>query len=627
MKQEVEKSAQEEKAKLDRQPMLFSPMKIIFIAAWLGLLTGLAESVFLVGWRQYFRQSVVNLSPHALWMAPVIEMFIFILLGALLALLAWFLPRFFKIQTVSFFLGLLSFLALLLLFPQIHIYVKWILAAGLAVQASRIISKHQNGFYQLVRRTTPLLIVVVIGFVLFTFIRERVTEGRALAKLPPAASNAPNVILITLDTVRAESLSLHGYERKTSPQLEKLAQEGAVFNQAIVTASWTLPSHGSMFTGRFYNELGTVGWTKALKTSHPMLAEELGRRGYESAGFAANIAYCTRTYGLNRGMIHYEDYPVSLGQMILSSSIGQEITNSSSIRRAIGYYNNLNAKSADVINDDFLNWLSSREKNRPFFAFLNYFDAHEPLLPPAPFNEQFGPIDSNGTIQFQTTGVDFTDKHEWSAEDLAKHRNAYDSSIAYLDDRLGVLFNKLAEQGILDNTIVIITSDHGESFGDHGLFGHGNSLYYETLWVPLLVRYPSRVPKGVRIEQPVSLRDLPATVLDLIGDTKGENPFPGKSLGRYWDKKTDESNSDSKQFILSEISGASWMEAWSPAAKGKTKSLVADRYHYIYNEDGSEELYNLKTDPKELHNLAQSAEEQKTIAEFRSQMKTISEMK
>ena len=467
----------------------------------------------------------------------------------------------------------------------------------------------------------------MIGLILATFTWEKLSERQALAKLPPASANSPNVIIITLDTVRAESLSLYGYERKTSPQLERLAQESAVFEQAIAPSSWTLPSHASMFTGRLYHELGSLGWTKPFRTSHLTLAEELGRRGYETAGFAANIAYCTRTYGLNRGMIHYEDYPVSLGQMILSSSMGQAITNSNSIRQAIGYYNNLNAKSADVINDDFFDWLSSREQNRPFFAFLNYFDAHEPLLPPAPFNKQFGSTDTNGDIMFQTTGVDFMNKASWSEANLANHRNSYDSSIAYLDDRLGILYNKLTEQKILDNTIVIITSDHGESFGEHGIFGHGNSLYFETLWVPLLIRFPSQVPRGVRIEQPVGLRDIPMTVLDLIGVNKGENSFPGQSLGRYWDKTANESKTDTNQMILSEISGANWMEAKAPAFKGEVKSLVKDRYHYIRNSDGSEELYNLKTDPKELHSLAQTAEEQKIMEEFRSEMKKVPVLK
>ena len=290
-----------------------------------------------------------------------------------------------------------------------------------------------------------------------------------MTKLPsPVSNSTPNVILITLDTVRAKNLSLYGYQRQTTPQLEKLAKDSVVFEQAIATAPWTLPSHGSIFTGQYPHQF-SFGWTEPFKTSHETLADELGRRGYESAGFAANLIYCTRAIGIARGMIHYEDYPVSLGQTILSASLGRAISNSGFVRQLTGFRDTLNRKQAEEVNDDFLSWLSSRNQDRPFFAFLNYFDAHEPLLPPAPFNEQFGSAKTDEKLQYHGVDIEFINKHDWSEQEAQKYRNAYDNSIAYLDYQLGELFAKLSEKGLLDNTLVIITADHGELLGEHGI--------------------------------------------------------------------------------------------------------------------------------------------------------------
>ena len=605
----------------DQQTESFPPLKLMFIAGWFGLITGLLEAFFLIGWRHFVKESPITVSLHALWMAPVAEMIIFILLACVPAFLYWQFPRLFTLRIVYFFFALFFFVALFLLFPQLNIYAKLILAIGLAVQTARLIVKHQKGFYQLVRRSSFWLAAIVAVLALGTFAWQALTERNALAKLPPPATNSmPNVILITLDTVRAKNLSLYGYERQTTPQLEKLAKDGVVFEQAIATAPWTLPSHGSIFTGQYPHEF-SFGWTESFKTSHETLAEELGRQGYESAGFAANLIYCTRAIGIARGMTHYEDYPVSLGQTILSASLGRAISNSGFVRQLTGFRDTLNRKQAEEINDDFLSWLSSRHQDRPFFAFLNYFDAHEPILPPAPFNEQFGSANTDEKLQYHGVDIEFINKHDWSEQEAQKYRNAYDNSIAYLDHQLGELFAKLSEKGLLDNTLVIITADHGELLGEHGIYGHGSSLYIETLRVPLLIRFPSRIPKGMRIQKPVSLRDLPATVLDFLGE-ENQTQFAGESLRKTWDKEAGEENSTEQKVIFSELSSdSSFAESWYPASKGGMQSLITEQYHYIRNDDGSEEFFDRKNDPNELQNLAQTQEAQKLLEEFRSALK------
>ena len=206
---------------------------------------------------------------------------------------------------------------------------------------------------------------------------DRYLEVSAKTKLPPSSPDAPNVLMIVLDTVRAQNLNLYGYHRPTMPKLEQIAKTGVFFEQAVSPAPWTLPSHASMFTGRHPHEL-SADWTTPLDATYPTLAEILYQHGYVTAGFVANKIYCSYESGLNRGFMHYEDYLVSPGQLIRSSALGREITNNLDLRQRFKYYDDLGGKSAERLNHDFLSWLSRQEQG-PFFAFLNYFDAHNPL--------------------------------------------------------------------------------------------------------------------------------------------------------------------------------------------------------------------------------------------------------
>src|SRR5262249_3466064 len=142
---------------------------------------------------------------------------------------------------------------------------------------------------------------------------------------------------------------------------------------------------------------------------------------------------------------------------------------------------------------------------KPFFAFLNYFDAHGPYLPPPPFNRKFG----DGGPQ-----PDLMVRRTWSPQEIQRSIDAYDGALSYLDEQLGILLDKLKNQHLLENTLIVVTSDHGEQFGEHGLFDHANSLYRPLLHVPLVISYPPRVPASIRISHPVTLVNLPSTILD-----------------------------------------------------------------------------------------------------------------
>lgn len=197
--------------------------------------------------------------------------------------------------------------------------------------------------------------------------------------------------------------------------------------------------------------------------------------------------------------------------------------------------------------------------------------------------------------------------------------NAYDSALAYIDNQLGVLISELEGLGELDNSLVIITSDHGEEFGEHGLFRHSNSLYMPTLSVPLSMIFPGTIPRGKVISNEVSLHDLPSTILELL-ELNVETRLPGKSLTRYW-KELDSSRETEGDYLLSEVNFAPRQPQWFPVSKGDMKSMIHHGYHYILNGDQSEELYRYEEDPWEQANLISEADYAQIIEGFRDALK------
>jgi arylsulfatase A-like enzyme len=229
-------------------------------------------------------------------------------------------------------------------------------------------------------------------------------------------------------------------------------------------------------------------------------------------------------------------------------------------------------KPAERVVDEFLAW-EGLASDRPYFAFLNFFDPHEPYEPPGRFRTMFG--------------------EGKTPEDL------YDGSLAYLDQELGRLADTLRARGTLDRTLVVIVADHGEHLGDHGIWGHSNSLYEQLLRVPLIIRFPGRVPAGVRVRQPVSLRDLPVTLLSLA-DSAAPPSLPGVSLTGAW-QRSDFRGSD----ILAELRVAGRRKIPpGPSRFGDLHSAVRDSLHLIRNGDGSEELYDVVRDGEERTNLS-----------------------
>jgi arylsulfatase A-like enzyme len=571
------------------------PFEFLSLSLWFGLATGLLEAaVFAV--RRFGFGLNLGFSRDVYWMAPLADFLLFGVLGLSFSLIAWRWPKLVPVRLGVFsFVFLGAFSVLFMFSPQLYVYAGMLLAAGLATVTSAFLAPRVRRFDPTRRRTLRAMLGLVGGVALGSRAWRRLSESAALAKLPPAPIDAPNVLLIVLDTVRAVNLSLYGYQRPTSPRLAQFAQEGVRFDHALSTAPWTLASHATMFTGRYPHEL-SADWLKPLDASFPTLAEFLSERGYLTAGFVANTRYCSYEHGLDRGFAHYDDYPISPEQIVVSSSLVRYLSTLPPLRETTANREFPPRRTAAEINRAFLNWLSDKN-DRPFFAFLNYFDAHAPYLPPPPFDLMFGK--RRASAWNRLARAEFIPPLE-----LKAMYDGYDGALAYLDTQLDLLFEELRRRGILENTLVIITSDHGEEFGEHGLLDHGSSLYLASVHVPLVIHFPSRVPVNQVVREPVSLRDLAATVMAVL-KLQNESSFPGESLARYWQASRDLERPQGSP-LLCEVNHLPNVPSWLPVSRGDMKSLLMDGWRYILNGDGQEELYDTSKDSWEQRDICDS---------------------
>ncbi len=271
-----------------------------------------------------------------------------------------------------------------------------------------------------------------------------------------------NVLLITLDTTRADRLGCYGYAAAATPTLDGLAAKGMLFEDVQSIAPLTLPSHTTMLTGLFPREHGLrVNGKSKLGESIPTLATIFKGRGYRTGAFVSAFVLDKR-FGLNRGFDRYDDEVEAL----------QPGANALEAER-----------TADAVTVRALDWLGA-QTNQPFFCWIHYYDTHEPYAPPPAFR--------------------------------ARHRNPYDGEMAFMDSELAKVIEWLRKHGLQDQTLIIVVGDHGEAFGEHGEIGHAAFIYESNLHVPLFFVYPKVVSAG-RVKVPVSLVDLFPTILDLFG--------------------------------------------------------------------------------------------------------------
>jgi len=581
---------------------------LLITSVCFALATGLLHVAIL--WvRRYGLHQFTWSSRELIWMSPLAYLGFFLATATVIAVvgLAW---RPVSQATVVLIDAFLMVFALLLLFPRISQWASMVLAAGVAFQLSRAVGKRPAAWQRRFLIGVPVLGAVVLIGSVAVHVSRWATERRMMAELPEPPANAPNVLLLILDTVRAANLSLYGYARPTTPHLKEWAKQSAVFDYAIATAPWSLPSHASFFTGRPAYELGT-GFLDPLDTDVTTLTEVLRKAGYATGAFAANYYYGHTESGLEQGFAHYEDYPITAKQVIFSSSFGQApiftksllaVTRDRSIRKVgqalrefewipSSAYPSNDRKTAAQVDAAFLRWRSGLGR-RPWFAFVNYFDAHANYKPSPAFVHSFSS----------------------SPNDV----DLYDAAIADIDNEIDRMLRTMQQHGELDNTIVVVMSDHGEQFGERGLLEHGNSVYTQLLRVPLMIRYPRRVPGGVRVAQVASLRHIPATVLDLVTPSTGTRiapgALPGTSLRLLWEGQWPDSLQGAQSYlrVVNRVSRRESIDL----------SVFDDSLHFIQSmvrlgpneasEDGrrestTEHLFRYRTDSTEMDDLQQSA--------------------
>lgn len=609
------------------------PRAILGLSAWCGLLAGWLEVGALILKKSTFDiNHLYGMTRHFVWLIPLVDLGLFVVLGVVLASAVRVWPwRGGWLAVRS--LGALTLLpAVMVAFPQIYAVAWLMVLLGIAARVVvPLLERRVSGFRRWVRISLPVLAVLVPCVAAAMLGAERMRAWRDRNRPAPPAGT-PNLLLLVMDTVAADHLGLYGYARPTSPTLDELARLGIRFDDARAASSWTLPSHAAMFTGHWPHDL-SVGWVNPLDRSDRTLAEYLGARGYDTAGFVANTQYCATDSGLGRGFDAYHDY-IFPGLTALKPAVLvdrtvaglQEVERFLERRLDIDLLRpavqrvwlaiNGNRKDAASVNREFLGWLNRRgPSDRPFFAFLNYYDAHWPYQPPDLSIHRFGvpPRDPGESDLIQNWSS--LDKKGLTESQIAFARDAYDDCVANLDEQIGRLVDELGRRGLRENTWLILLADHGESFGEHaGVFCHGTSLYRTELHVPLLIVPPSgmKLPglAGRRVTGTASLRDVAATVVNLAGFEDGP-AFPGATLARFWNGRpvpdTEFSEADGR--ALSEVVP---YDPLDPAAdrlirepRWPLAALSNGEWTYIRREgEIREELFHVRVDATESRNLA-----------------------
>lgn len=382
-------------------------------------------------------------------------------------------------------------------------------------------------------------------------------SGWAQAARRPARSVAPNVVLITIDTLRPDHLSCYGYERLRTPNIDALVADGVLFEKAYTAVPITLPSHGSLLTGTYPMYTGLHDFSgNRLNPQQPTLATVLRRRGY-ATGAVVGAAVLDSRFGLDSGFDFYYDN-FDFNRMLETNLDAME-------------------RPGNVVADEALAWLR-KNAHRRFLLWMHLYDPHHPYNPPAPYDQQY-------------------------------KDSPYDGEIAFADAQVGRLISYLKQQGLYGRTLIVLAGDHGEGLGEHGEKTHGFFIYNTTMHVPLIVKPAGRdatAPK--RIAEPVNLVDVLPTTLELL-----KLPVPAEVQGRSLLPLFQGKSSERTSHLYGESFLPRLHFNWS-----ELRGIQVENYHFI--DAPKPELYDLSADPGERTNLfeqkpAVASELQKKLAD------------
>ncbi len=388
----------------------------------------------------------------------------------------------------------------------------------------------------------------------------------------PRQRARPDILLVTLDTTRADHTSAYGYDRPTTPRLEALAREGVRFDAAYAPMATTLPAHATLFTAELPRTLGITKNGAVLGQKHHTLAERLADSGYRTAAFVSSFPV-DRMFGLAQGFeVYDDDFTDGSCPTAIQEWEGFD-TGRGFCRRGA----NTTARAVEWLEAE--GYLGGRGDEAPFFVWLHYFDPHAPYLP-ADEDAQLFPSEIDAWLSTKTA--------------------AYDGEIHYMDRALGAALDRLREAGRLDDTLVVVAADHGEGLMQHGHMHHSILIYDEDVRVPLIVHWPARIEGGRAIDEPVQLADVPPTLLELAGVPLPQNGV-GESLAGAL---LDGAPIDPERLIFLQRREYAETVVSGHHIEGEKLGVRQGRWKYIEaREEGTAELYDLENDPHERKNV------------------------
>jgi len=449
--------------------------------------------------------------------------------------------------------------------------------------------------------------------------RALLVAAAAILSAACGRADRPNILLIVVDTARADRFTTNGYARDTTPAIEALGRDGAVYLRAYASSPWTLPSHASLFTGLHPSSHGADSGHLRLDEDLPLLARRLHAAGYRTLAYVEN-PWVGKDYNFHLGFDTFEEV----------------------WRGVRGTEGDMGAGAVSEKTERWLSWRAQNEdaRGQPFFLFMNYFEPHLPYNPPEPERARFlarGGAPAGG----ESGAVDPADverlrrfKHpeevrqilgagSLSPADFRLLSDLYDGEIAYVDRRIGEVVHSLRRHGLLDQTVVVVTSDHGEMLGEHGFMDHKFTLYEPVLRIPLILRYPRAIPAGQRLETPVLLLDLYPTLLGLAGirDVAGRvgtggAEWPPEALALPGvgglGAAAGHGRSEEGPLIAEFARPGEFLEVMRALVPGLDltpwdRTLVAFRVgetKLIWGSDGRHQLFDLDADPAEATDLA-----------------------
>ncbi|MFC1816989.1 sulfatase, partial [Thermodesulfobacteriota bacterium] len=417
-----------------------------------------------------------------------------------------------------------------------------------------------------------------------------------------------------MDTVRADHLSVYGYERDTSPNLRELAKQATVYTQAIAPGDMTLTSHASLFTGMYAAQHGTYpsipdySGGRPLTQSTPTMAEILLDKGYSTMAVVANTAFLTNYFGFDRGFQYYDQnsrprfFELRTSRYLLKDVLREGILK---IPLSVPWEWESKHRRAGEINREVFKLLDSQKVRggRPFFLFVNYMDAHRPYVPPPPYDSLYPgkEMASFNQRSFDALKDQVISGRQTPTDGERQHLiSQYDGGIAYIDAKIGELIAHLKQIGVYDYSVLIITSDHGEAFGEEDLFEHGCGVYQHQVHIPLLLVDPHN-REGRVMSEPVSLVNLLPTVLDF---TDAKNKGPRGMEERSLRKNPTEAGG----YVITESYPIGWYEDY-PRMRRIERAIISGSFKFVTSTLGKKELYDLSKDPDEKENLYSATDE------------------